>query len=138
MKTCWFCLQAQPSTGLTNADDCDCSPVERSSCNTGNIWSLNRRHLLQAKLSHSNLENRNITATHTTFKRVLWKQHTVVNRLVNTLLWCFQLVTKKKFKGIHRVSQLYSCQTFVLFFGVNQNNPDPTESWTQLRGVTVS
>lgn len=131
MKTCWFCLQAQPSTGLTNADDCDCSPVERSSCNTGNIWSLNRRHLLQAKLSHSNLENRNITATHTTFKRVLWKQHTVVNRLVNTLLWCFQLVTKKKFKGIHRVSQLYSCQTFVLFFGVNQTtqtqpNPGPS------------
>lgn len=40
-----------------NADYCDCSSFERSSRNIGNIWSLNRRHLLQAKLSTATLED---------------------------------------------------------------------------------
>lgn len=54
VKTCWFCLQAQPSTGLMNADDCDCSSVERSSRNTGERLVLEQKTSFAGKLVASN------------------------------------------------------------------------------------
>lgn len=59
VKTCWFRLRAQPSAGFMNADDCDCSSVERSQ---GNVRSLNRGHLLQANLSPATSDDAHITA----------------------------------------------------------------------------